>query len=620
MTIQTASLTSTATALDSGASESVWVRNTGTNKVTLTSGSQVTYLRAGRQVSIPISGATTAKVLTSHGGSGSIQYETQGTRQTGGVAGSSGTVLHTTAELISELNATYVPKLPAVAVTADVTATVGNLYICTPVARTVTDGACTLGGTSVTSATAAFVAGDVSSFIVGSHMAPLNTIIGVTNGTTAVVSVLTAVAQTGRTWTIVKPLNVTLPTGAALDVLAVAKGDATLSTITITAPGGGTINGAASIGLSAPRGVVQLTCNSPGVWTATGAVDSAQVGPMIFRYFPLMRSQDTHVGNLDPQLVGKRPGSGSVSTWEAWHEDTQADILHFNCGPGMVGNNDGAALLGLGCDWQGTGVYLHVRSDGGGGKGLRIGMDENLTWTQAVGIECSNGTGTVAGAKFIQSPSGAAAGPAMVWWAQIAPDSSQKLCVWRKPNTLSAGTDVGFVRAIDGYFFWNAPVNVTADTTSAVPMQVTGLAGHNADLQRWDVSGTGTLAKIDKTGGLTAVSGVFAGAAAVVDVHDTSGTSGQRRYRLANSSGYLAISARADAGTTLRDLLLLQHSTANMGVAGQISFGGGVKVIAVPDATTVPSTNPSGGGVLYSEAGALKWRGSSGTVTTIAPA
>jgi hypothetical protein len=35
---------------------------------------------------------------------------------------------------------------------------------------------------------------------------------------------------------------------------------------------------------------------------------------------------------------------------------------------------------------------------------------------------------------------------------------------------------------------------------------------------------------------------------------------------------------------------------------------------------TVPSGNPSSGGTLYSEAGALKWRGSSGTVTTIANA
>lgn len=35
---------------------------------------------------------------------------------------------------------------------------------------------------------------------------------------------------------------------------------------------------------------------------------------------------------------------------------------------------------------------------------------------------------------------------------------------------------------------------------------------------------------------------------------------------------------------------------------------------------TVPTGNPSSGGTLYSEAGALKWRGSSGTVTTLAAA
>jgi hypothetical protein len=50
------------------------------------------------------------------------------------------------------------------------------------------------------------------------------------------------------------------------------------------------------------------------------------------------------------------------------------------------------------------------------------------------------------------------------------------------------------------------------------------------------------------------------------------------------------------------------------------AFGGGDGVIGIRNATTVPSSNPSSGGVLYAEAGALKWRGSSGTVTTLAAA
>ncbi|WP_416972533.1 hypothetical protein [Streptomyces sp. 4F14] len=51
------------------------------------------------------------------------------------------------------------------------------------------------------------------------------------------------------------------------------------------------------------------------------------------------------------------------------------------------------------------------------------------------------------------------------------------------------------------------------------------------------------------------------------------------------------------------------------------SIGGGAGgVLGLTNATTVPASNPVGGGVLYAEGGALKWRGPNGTVTTLAPA
>jgi hypothetical protein len=50
------------------------------------------------------------------------------------------------------------------------------------------------------------------------------------------------------------------------------------------------------------------------------------------------------------------------------------------------------------------------------------------------------------------------------------------------------------------------------------------------------------------------------------------------------------------------------------------AFGGGVVVIGITNATGAPSTNPLGGGVLYELSGALTHRGSSGTITTLAPA
>jgi hypothetical protein len=51
------------------------------------------------------------------------------------------------------------------------------------------------------------------------------------------------------------------------------------------------------------------------------------------------------------------------------------------------------------------------------------------------------------------------------------------------------------------------------------------------------------------------------------------------------------------------------------------SFGGGKGgVVFIANAGTAPSSNPTAGGILYVEGGALKWRGSAGTITTIAAA
>ena len=58
----------------------------------------------------------------------------------------------------------------------------------------------------------------------------------------------------------------------------------------------------------------------------------------------------------------------------------------------------------------------------------------------------------------------------------------------------------------------------------------------------------------------------------------------------------------------------------NVGVGTVDQFGGGAKVIGIANATTVPTTTPTGGGVLYATNGELHWLGSSGTDTTIASA
>ena len=52
----------------------------------------------------------------------------------------------------------------------------------------------------------------------------------------------------------------------------------------------------------------------------------------------------------------------------------------------------------------------------------------------------------------------------------------------------------------------------------------------------------------------------------------------------------------------------------------RLAEGAAQGVVAIANAAVAPSVNPSNGGILYVEDGALKYRGSGGTVTVIAPA
>jgi hypothetical protein len=85
-------------------------------------------------------------------------------------------------------------------------------------------------------------------------------------------------------------------------------------------------------------------------------------------------------------------------------------------------------------------------------------------------------------------------------------------------------------------------------------------------------------------------------------------------YDAANSERRILALSGSDAA------LCLQLDGGNVGVATVNQFGGGLGVIGIANAATNPSSSPTGGGVLYVDAGALKYRGSGGTVTTIANA
>jgi hypothetical protein len=94
------------------------------------------------------------------------------------------------------------------------------------------------------------------------------------------------------------------------------------------------------------------------------------------------------------------------------------------------------------------------------------------------------------------------------------------------------------------------------------------------------------------------------------------------KYEIAVQSDKLQINGRNASDTSFETMFVFQRLGAggNIGFRTTSQFGKGQGVIAIANASVAPSVNPAGGGILYVEDGALKYRGSNGTVTTIAPA
>jgi len=102
---------------------------------------------------------------------------------------------------------------------------------------------------------------------------------------------------------------------------------------------------------------------------------------------------------------------------------------------------------------------------------------------------------------------------------------------------------------------------------------------------------------------------------------------GAGKYEIAVQADRLQINGRNASNTAFETIVVFQRLGAggNIGIgfaeAKQYKkFGRGKGVIAIANASVAPSMNLAGAGILYVEAGALKYRGSSGTVTVLAPA
>ena len=107
-----------------------------------------------------------------------------------------------------------------------------------------------------------------------------------------------------------------------------------------------------------------------------------------------------------------------------------------------------------------------------------------------------------------------------------------------------------------------------------------------------------------------------------IEFVETGQTPPAGKYEIAVQSDILQINGRNAENRKFEPIVVFQRLAAggNVGFRTTSQFGRGQGVIAIANASVAPSSNPAHGGILYVEDGALKYLGSKGTVTVIAPA
>lgn len=162
-----------------------------------------------------------------------------------------------------------------------------------------------------------------------------------------------------------------------------------------------------------------------------------------------------------------------------------------------------------------------------------------------------------------------------------------------------------------------AAIFIETPTLGAGSVVTTGL-GLSINAQTWTGSTTGYGIKIGNVTGATTNFALFTGLGKVqfgdlVNILSTTANQFQVSY---DASNLWKFNVTSVGGMEL----LPTGTTFNLALFAAGSYGSGKGVTFIANATTVPSANPTGGGIAYVEAGALKYRGSAGTVTTLAPA
>jgi hypothetical protein len=297
--------------------------------------------------------------------------------------------------------------------------------------------------------------------------------------------------------------------------------------------------------------------------------------PLQFTGVPYFGNAD-RLGNGDLIVMDDTNNTAGVIQWQSNATNT-GEMIHLTGGANMTGSGgSGPSLLAIGLNTGGVGIFVNNYTTG---VGIKITNRSTNSNAAAYGFMISQNSNVGVGAYFSQESS-TATEPLKIVSAPIGAiggagaATGQILTSWYRSQAATADTQVAKM-AVDGF-------------TATVPM-------------------TGSQLIAQASG-------------ANIEMYDTGGTANQRRWKWSQSAGILILSQRNDADSSTGDLMYFTQAK-NMSIAGFNSFGSGTGgIFGLPNASATPSGSPTGGGLLYVTGGALTYKGSSGTVTTVAPA
>ena len=256
--------------------------------------------------------------------------------------------------------------------------------------------------------------------------------------------------------------------------------------------------------------------------------------------------------------------------------------------------------------------------------GVGFGLNMNLFSATTVGMLTRGYTGQTADLAVYQNSASTILGGRNAV-AQIYSGSTSPLLSASFGGATTAASGTGTTATITTTSAHNLAVGDIVVVSGITP------TGYNGTYVLTAVTST-TVSYANATTGAQTVAGSIASHAQASLTSRSAGTiglvvkgaSGQQgnSFEIQNSSGTATIGMNVAGGFTSSGLTVMSLA-ANRNIqfaSATVSIGGGSGVLGLANAATVPTSNATGGGILYAEGGALKWRGSSGTITTIAAA